>query len=333
MQDEPQPLAIGIDVGATKIAGALVTASGQKPAVRQIATQPEAGPPHVLDRVGSMIVELAGIATGAQNTAPVGVGIGIPGQIDYSQGIVRQAVNLGWDEVYLVEELGKRLGDVYPIWVETDANAGTLGEYYFGAGRDCQDFVYLSVGSGLGAGVICQGKLVTGVTGKAAEMGHFSLDVEGLPCACGLRGCAETIVSGHGLLRLVRDSLERGELPSRLSAPAELTPQRVISAALEGDPAAQAAVSEMGRNLGTVMAVCSAVLNPALIVVGGGLGLAAFDLLAQAAWSEIQRRILPSTYTGLKILAAQQPSAAAGAASLALFNAHKTGDQPNLDHS
>jgi len=328
MQSEPHPLAIGIDVGATKIAGALVTASGESRAERQIATQPGAGPTHVLDRMAAMISELSDISLETQASAPVGIGIGIPGQIDHSKGLVRQAVNLGWDEVHLVAELGERLRNLLPIWVETDTNAAALGEYYFGAGRDCQDLVYLSVGSGLGAGVICHGKLVTGVTGKAAEMGHFSLDVDGLPCVCGLRGCAETLVSGPGLLRLTMDSLERGELPSRLNRQEELTPKRIVLAAIESDPLANAALSEMGRHLGIVIAICAAVLNPALIVVGGSLGLAAFDLLIPAAWREIERRILPSTYTGLKILASQQVSSAAGAASLALFKAHPH-DRPN----
>jgi glucokinase len=217
--------------------------------------------------------------------------------------------------------LGQRLGISLPIWVETDANAATLGEYYFGAGRDCQDLVYLSIGSGLGAGAICNGKLVTGVTGKAAEMGHFSLDVEGLPCACGLRGCAETLVSGPGLIRLTSGLLERGELPSSLNRQVELNPICIVSAASDGDLLARQALNEMGRHLGTVMAICTAVLNPALIVVGGGLGLAAFDMLIPAAWSEIEQRILSSTYAGLKIVASQLATSAAGAASLALFDA------------
>jgi glucokinase len=320
-QDKTQNLAIGLDVGATKIAAALVTASGQILATRQAPTHPKAGPAHVLDRIAALIDELVVLSVNTRAIEPMGVGIGIPGQIDQGQGLVRGAVNLGWDEVYLVRELSQRLGKPPPIWVETDANAATLGEYYFGAGRGCQDLVYLSIGSGLGAGVICHGKLVTGVTGKAAEMGHFSLDVDGLPCVCGLNGCAETLVSGPGLIKLAIGLLEKGELPSRLNRQEELDPSRIVTAAIEGDLLAREALSEMGRHLGTVMAICAAVLNPALIVVGGGLGLAAFDLLVPSSWREIERRILPSTYVGLKILASQQASSAAGAASLALFDA------------
>jgi glucokinase len=321
MQDKTQNLAIGLDVGATKIAAALVMASGQTSAARQVPTQPERGAAYVLDRIAALVNELVDLSVNTYAITPVGVGIGIPGQIDQNQGLVRQAVNLGWDEVYLVHELGQRLESSLPIWVETDANAATLGEYHFGAGRGCQDLVYLSVGSGLGAGVICHGKLVTGVTGKAAEMGHFSLDVDGPPCVCGLRGCAETLVSGPGLIRLTIDLLHRGAFPSRLSRQEELSPSCIVSAALEGDLLAREALSEMGRHLGTVMAICAAVLNPALIVVGGGLGLAAFDMLVPAAWREIERRTLPSTFNGLKITSSQLTNSAAGAASLALFDA------------
>ncbi|MBN1148510.1 MAG: ROK family protein [Anaerolineales bacterium] len=321
MEDRPQSLAIGIDVGATKIAGALVTPDGMALVSRQVGTQADQGVGRVLDRIAELIEELASCSSSESRSQPaqlLGVGIGIPGQIDPSDGAVRQAVNLGWDQVYLLRELKARLRVELPIWVETDANACTLGEFYFGAGRGCQDFIYTSIGSGLGAGAICNGRLVTGVTGKAAEFGHMSLDPDGLPCVCGLRGCAETIVSGPGLLRLAAEYLQRGAHPSRLSVAEELTPMTIVAAALGGDQLALAAISEIGRHLGIVLSFGVSVLNPALIVIGGGLGLAAFDLLAPAAWKEMQRRILPSLYSRLEILPSRQVSSAVGAASMPL---------------
>jgi len=322
MDARPEPLAIGIDVGATKIAGALVTPGGRALVARQVDTRVDQGVGGVLDRIAQLIDELAAFSTAGSQPEPVallGVGIGIPGQIDPRDGAVRQAVNLGWAEVYLVRELQARMAWELSIAVETDANTGALGEFYFGAARYCQDFIYVSVGSGLGAGAISNGRLVKGVTGKAAELGHLSLDPHGFPCVCGLRGCAETIVSGPGLLRLVRGSLARGETGSRLGVEEALTAEAVVSAALDGDEPALAALSEIGKHLGTVISIGVSVLNPTLIVIGGGLGLAAFDLLVPAAWEEIERRTLPSLHSHLEILPARQTSSAVGAASLPLF--------------
>jgi glucokinase len=314
-------MAIGLDVGATKIAAALVAASGQVLASRQEKTRADQGVQTVLDRIVRLTNELAGLSMDDPDNKPIpllGIGIGIPGQVNSRDGIVRDAVNLGWDEVNLVAEIQTRLARELPIWIETDTNASTLGEYYFGAARDCHDFVYISIGSGLGAGIMSNGMLVTGATWKAAELGHFSLDPNGTPCECGLRGCAETIVSGPGLLMLVTRSLAQGELSSRLGAVKELTTTSIVSAALEGDDLTLAALSEMGHHLGMVIALCASVLNPALIVIGGGLGIAAFDLIIPAARREIERRILPSLYSSLRISASQQVSSAIGAASLPL---------------
>lgn len=191
-------LAIGVDVGATKIAAALVTSGGQVLQARQVRTVPDRGRQAVLDSIAALVEALRAQAP----APPLGAGIGTPGRVDAEAGIVHNAVNLGWDEVHLVAEIRARLAVALPVWVQKDANASALGEYYFGAAAGCQDFVYLSVGSGLGGGVLTGGKLVTGANWNAAELGHLSLDPNGQLCACGGRGCAETVISGPGLLAL-----------------------------------------------------------------------------------------------------------------------------------
>lgn len=321
MTNQPDSLIIGIDVGASKIAAALVTNTGQVLANRQTKTMAEQGVQAVLDRIAGLANDLAYQSTNDLQTSHLpllGVGIGIPGRIEASSGIVRNAVNLGWDKVHLVEGIRERLDSELRIEVDTDTNAGALGEFHFGAAVGCRDFVYMSIGSGLGAGIISNGTLVTGATSKAAELGHLSLDREGLPCVCGMRGCAETIVSGPGLINLVTTALAQGYNLSQLRGIGEITPRAIVSAAHQGDELASSAVSKMGRHLGTVIAICASVLNPGMVVIGGGLGIGAFDLIIPSAWEEIKGRTLPSVHCNLIITPAKGASSAAGPASLLL---------------
>jgi len=155
--------AIGIDLGATKIAAALVSSQGEVLASRQVLTEARQGTAAVLDRIATQVNELSGLISARQL---LGVGLGTPGQVDLTSGVVRNAVNLGWDEVQLAAEVQLRLSRSLPIWVQKDANASALGEFIFGGGRGCPDIVYLGIGSGLGCGVVANGRLV--MTGHLA---------------------------------------------------------------------------------------------------------------------------------------------------------------------
>ena len=324
---KPRSMAIGIDVGATKIAAALVSTNGIVHAARQEKTRCDEGVQAVIDQIVRLVNDLAGSLSEDLDRTQIsllGVGIGTPGQVNSKDGIVRDAVNLGWGEVYLVNELQSRLENELPVLIETDTNASTLGEFTFGAARRCQDFVYMSIGSGLGAGLIINGRLILGSTWKAAELGHISLDPNGIPCVCGLRGCVETIVSGPGMLNLVTRYISQGKYPTRLSAKSEITTTAVVSAGLEEDDLARAVFSEMGCYLGTIISFCAALINPNLIVIGGGLGLAAFDLIIPTVWQEIKRRTMSSVYSELKIVPSQQVSSAIGAACMVF--SHNLGD-------
>ncbi len=306
------PLAIGIDVGATKIAAALVTPTGEVVAEERLATDPRAGVAAVVARMASVVEGLAGDAPG-----PVaGVGIGTPGYVDAAVGIVRNAVNLGWVELPLAAAVREQTGGRYPVWVENDANVHALGEHIFGAARRLDNFVDIAIGSGLGGGVMVHGKLVTGDSYTAAELGHLSLDPDGRPCACGLRGCVETVVSGPGLVKTVRALLVGGGQPTRLVDEAGLTAEGVVAAARAGDALALAALAETARWLGMTFATVVSVINPAAIIVGGGLGHSAYDLLVPAAQAEMQRRVLPQSYSRLRIVPSQVHSSAVGASAL-----------------
>ena len=314
--------AIGVDVGATKVAAALVTAGGETLSTRQTPTAPERGGQAVLDDVAALIEAVLAEAP----AAPLGAGVGTPGRVNARTGVVRDAVNLGWEEVHLVEEIADRLSSPLPIWVQKDANAGALGEYYFGAAQECDDFVYMSVGSGLGGGVMSGGALVTGAHWNAAELGHLALDPDGRRCACGGRGCAETIVSGPGLVAQARERLTQEQTAAEewMSdddvQPEALTSEAIVAAARAGNDVARAAVADVGRHLGIVMAACVAILNPGAIIVGGGLGLAAFDLLLPTARAEVQQRTLPTSNYRLEITPSRLPSSAVGAACLVWYH-------------
>jgi len=178
MSASVERFAIGIDIGATKIASVLLSQNGELIDSSQVPTLAHEGPQAVFDRVGDQILNLASQKPGAV----VGVGIGSPGKVDSNHGIVYDAVNLGWKEIRLDEEITNRTGKSLPIWIQKDTNLNALGEYYFGACQSCTDFVYIGVGSGLGAGIIANGHLITGADWYAADVGHLSIEPHGPAC-------------------------------------------------------------------------------------------------------------------------------------------------------
>jgi glucokinase len=304
--------AIGIDLGATKIAAVLINSAGEILAERQCLTQPAQGAQAVADRISELVNRLLEAAP----APPAGIGIGSPGRVDPQQGIIYEAVNLGWEAVDLPDLLRQRIAEPLPLRIEKDTNANAIGEMCFGAAQGVADFVYLGIGSGLGAGLVANGQLIRGAQGIAADLGHYSLDPEGLPCACGLRGCAETLLSGPGLVHCVRRRLSAGNIPSLLVDAPEVTPQEILSAARGGDRLAQAALLELGQALGEVAAICAATLNPAVLVIGGGLGSAAYDILLAPARAEFARRVPSARCQALEWRSSRLKSSAIGAACL-----------------
>lgn len=307
--------AIGIDLGATKIASVLLSETGALVKSSQVLTLAEEGPQAVLDKVAEQVLELA-----QQSPGPLaGVGIGSPGKVDSNRGVVYNAVNLGWTEVNLTEEITSRIRQSLPVWIQKDANLSALGEHYFGSCQGLQDFVYLGIGSGLGAGIISAGRLITGSDSYAADVGHLSVDPDGPQCVCGGRGCAETVASGPGLVRVTRQMLSHSPAESTLSHPDELTPADILAAAHEGDSLALQALEDVGGVLGMIMSACTVILNPSRFVVGGGLGLAGFDFIVPAARAELMKRTIPESRSLLEIVPSQVESPAIGAACLVWY--------------
>jgi glucokinase len=319
MSSAVENFAIGIDIGATKIASVILSEMGEPVDTSQVFTLAHEGMQTVFDKVADQILELERKKPGAV----VGVGIGSPGKVDSSQGVVYDAVNLGWSEVNLIEEISRRIGQLanaVPIWIQKDTNLNALGEYYFGACQDCTDFIYIGVGSGLGAGIISNGHLITGSDWYAADVGHLSIDPDGSVCVCGGRGCAELVASGPGLVRVTKQMLADASAKSILSDHLrELTPADVLAAAGEGDTVALNALTEVGRVLGIVMSACTVILNPARFVIGGGLGSAGFDFILPTIREEINRRTIPNHRNQMDIIQSRVESPAIGAACLVWY--------------
>lgn len=309
--------AVGIDLGGSKIAGALVRSDGDLLAFQELPTWAEEGEVAVVERIARMAQSLLKKAPQAGDL--LGLGVGVPGQVEQTSGVVRGSVNLGWEVVPLRERLQAHLGSDLPIWLEIDANTSAIGEFLFGAGRDCSDFVYLGLGTGLGGAAFVGGRLLEGASHYALEVGHLTLDPDGPICACGKRGCAEILVSGPGLVALTRQFLAQPGIKTRLEANADLDPVRIVAAARKGDLLAQAAVQKVGTGLGQVMALCASLLNPARILIGGGLGLAAFDLLIPPALEALRAQTLAVIHQRVEVLSVACRTPAVGAAALAWY--------------
>src|SRR4051794_40673307 len=242
-----------------------------------------------LDMATELVVETLADAGVARETV-IGAGMGLPGPIDQGDGTVGSSAILpGWIGMAAAGELQKRLE--IPVIVDNDANLGALAEAAFGAGRDAGDLVYLKVSSGIGAGLILNGRLYRGSNGLAGELGHVLVDPDGIVCRCGNRGCLETVAGSGALVDRLRRT--HGE---------ELTIQAVLDSANAGDPESRRVIADAGRALGTVAATLLNVLNPELLIIGGHLA-AAGDLVLDGMRESIARGALPETGRGAELVA------------------------------
>lgn len=265
--------AIGIDIGGTKIAGALVSELGEILLEDRVAT-PSAGSESIVDAVVAMITSLAD----GQDVAAAGVAA--PGFIDAAQSVVYYTPNISWRNEPLRALLSARLD--LDITIDNDANAAGWAEFRFGAGRLYSDMTMLTIGTGVGGAIVTRDRLFRGGFGVGAELGHMRVVENGLPCGCGARGCIEQYGSGRALLRMANEVADRGGIGSALLAVrashGELTGADVAALIITHDPGALAALRELGSWLGQACASLSAVLDPQIFVFGGGVAVAG-DLL------------------------------------------------------
>lgn len=271
---------IGIDVGGTGIKGAAVGEDGTL-SHRSERVTPAQDVDAISGAIADLIREIASAAEreGQQVDA---VGVACAGFIDSAGGTVLFAPNLAWRDAPLKARLEASVGR--PIFLENDANAAAWGEFRFGGARAADDMLLVTIGTGVGGGIVSDGELLRGSEGVAAEIGHLRVMPEGVRCGCGNRGCLESYASGTALVREARELVSGGSPHAGALSdlcggdPQSLTGQMVTQAATAGDPAATELFADLGRWLGEGIASMVAILDPELIVIGGGVSEAG-DLL------------------------------------------------------
>jgi len=266
--------AIGIDIGGTKIAGALVSESGE--IVRQDRVPTPAGDQDAI--VAAIVEMITGLWKGEE---VAGAGVAAPGFIDAAQSTVYYTPNIPWRNEPLRDRLASMLD--LDITVDNDANAAGWAEFRFGAGRNVRDMTMLTIGTGVGGAIVTGGSLFRGGFGTGAEIGHMRVVPDGLPCGCGARGCIEQYGSGRALLRFANEIADVEGIGLALAAARRendglLNGHIVGEFIAAGDPGALYALQQLGRWVGQACASLSAVLDPEMFVIGGGVSVAG-DLL------------------------------------------------------
>ena len=278
---------LGIDIGGTKLAAGIVDTEGRMLARDEIPTRAGEGLEPVMDR----IVGLGRGLLSRPEAAAVSVqriGVGCAGPVDLKAGLVLRPPNLpGWTRVPLTELLQHALG--LPIVLENDANAAALGEFRYGAGRGAKSIVYMTVSTGIGGGIILDGRIWHGLKDAAGEIGHITVDPDGPLCGCGNRGCLEAISSGTSIARRAKEILAAGR-PSELGRVANPTAADVVRLAGEGDPVASAVWDRAVRYLGIGVAAVIAILAPERVAIGGGVSRAG-DALFEPLRDHVRRRL------------------------------------------
>ena len=280
-------LTIGVDVGGTKIAAGVIDDSGTVLESERMAT-----PASDTEAVAAAIARLIG--TLAQRHQVEAVGIGAAGWVDAARTTVLFAPNLAWRDVPLRDAVEQACG--LPVVVENDANAAAWGEYRFGAGTGVDDLLCVTVGTGIGGGIVTGGELYRGGFCIGGEVGHLRVIPDGRRCSCGNKGCWEQYASGRAMVTEARQVLESGSLlGARLCElaggdPAALTGPMVTAAAAEGDEFSCDLLDEVGQWLGAGLASLAAVLDPGLVVVGGGVSEAG-EMLAGPARRALARNL------------------------------------------
>jgi glucokinase len=268
-------LTVGIDVGGTKIAGGVVDEAGTI-----LGTARRESPATDSNAIERSIADLVAELRVSHEVAAVGVGAA--GFVDSARSTVMFAPNLAWRDEPLRTDLEAEIG--LPVVIENDANAAAWGEFAFGAGEDVSDSLLVTVGTGVGGGIVLNGELHRGAFGVAAEIGHMRVVPGGRICGCGNRGCWEQYASGSALVRDTRDQAREGSLIARslldrVGGRVEgITGPLITEAAREGDSFAREQLASLGRWLGEGIASLTAVLDPAVVIVGGGVSEAG-DLL------------------------------------------------------
>jgi glucokinase len=319
-------LTLGIDLGGTKILTAVVTSQGKMLSRDHSITPAQKGREAVIQSIlesANHALEQADIAI-SELTA---IGVGAPGLSNPETGVLFTSPNLpGWQNVPLRDIMQERLGN--KTFLINDANAAALGEFYFGTARGARNFIYITLSTGIGGGIVIDGKIYSGAIGAAGEVGHMTIDDDGPICNCGNRGCWETLASGTALAREARQRIEEGVTTSILEYAErdieKVTAQVVHSAAEHGDSLAKELIAQTGYYVGVGLANLINIFNPELIVIGGGLSNIG-DMLLKPAFKTAGERAYKEAFQVMRFASAElgRNSGVLGAATFALQEIRK----------
>jgi glucokinase len=282
---------IGVDLGGTNLRIAAVSGQGQLLEKVTLGTKVALGRDHVINEMCDAIQRLS--AKYKEKGTFLGAGIGVPGIIDMPTGMLRKSANLpGWEEYPVRAEIERRLGA--RVVLENDANVAALGEQWLGAARGVPNMAVVTLGTGIGGGIVVGGKIWHGMNGMAGEFGHVTIEPEGVPCPCGNHGCAERYASASAIMRMAREAIATGSAPSlarAASSDAEFGAKSIYNLAIQGDVHARRIFRSFGRYLGILLAGLINVLNLDMFVVGGGVS-SAWDAFAPNMFEELRERSL-----------------------------------------
>ncbi|MCL6472706.1 MAG: ROK family protein [Firmicutes bacterium] len=286
-------IAIALDVGGTKLSGAIVDAEGHILSMLKTDT-PDGTADNVIAAINNQIERLIELSAEAGEVA--GIGLAVAGTIDWKHGIVVQSPNLPFSELHLKDIIEARFG--LTAFMDNDGNLAAWGEKYYGVAKDAQDFVGLTIGTGIGGGIVIGGCLYRGATGSAAEIGHMVIEATGPRCTCGSYGCFEEMASGRALVRLAKEKIEQNKqsiiLESAKGKVENITGPMITEAAQKQDKVALEVFCEAGFWLGIGLNNIINIFNPELVVIGGGAAEAGELLLAPARDVVAERTLHPN---------------------------------------
>ncbi len=294
-----------VDLGGSKILSVIAEGDGRRLGEDRRTTSAEEGPEVVLERIG-VSLETALANAGVQRGDLAAVGICSPGPCDIDAGVISSAPNLpDWRDVPICRYLEERLG--VRACLENDANAAAVGEHVYGAGRGCRHLIYITVSTGIGGGLIIDGRLYRGATGVAGEIGHMTVEPDGPVCGCGNRGCLEAFGSGTAIAARGEELVAQGGSPLLVRLAQEqggLTAAIVGQAAEAGDSASRDIIQRAGYYLGVGLASYVNIFNPEVIIIGGGLAKMG-ELLLGPARAEMEARAMPEALKAVQLKPAE----------------------------
>jgi len=297
---------IGVDLGGTNLRIAAVDEQGKLVEKVTLGTKVSLGRDHV---IGDMCDAIQRTSEKFRDTPLLGIGIGVPGIIDMQTGLLRESPNLpGWADYPVRAEIERRLKTI--VILENDANVAALGEKWLGAAKDFSDMAMLTLGTGVGGGLVLGGEIWRGANGMAGEFGHTTVEPEGQLCGCGNRGCLEQYASATAVVRMAREAIAASggsALARAANSDSEFSSKSIYNLAIQGDEDARRIFRNVGRYLGIVLSAMINSLNLPIYVIGGGAS-SAWDAFSPSIFEELRRRSFVYVATAPRDPAGQSPA-------------------------